>query len=255
MLIRSNGAGRLPPQVAKKAPYAVADALKQDIFSGRIAPGETLPPPDELIARFGVSRPTLREALSLLESDGLLRRKPGPGGGAIVQQPDSSAITRSLADLLRFDHTTLAQLLDVRVILEPAGARLAALRATAAELAALAESVTRQHRRETLKDAHLWMEENLAFHGGVAAAAHNPPLRIFSETLRTLILHSGLEAKMSYADRSRSVEQHVAILSALEARDPDLAERLLRDHLENSVYVRKRLVTPVEWSSVQRKLR
>jgi DNA-binding FadR family transcriptional regulator len=233
--------------VVPKAPRVVADTLKQDILNGKVGAGETLPAPDLLLERFGVSRPTLREAFALLESEGLVRLKPGPGGGAIVQALDSSAILRSLSDLLRFQNTTLAQLLEVRLILEPMGARLAAQRATDTELESLAQSLRRQE--QTLDDEEAWIEENLFFHAAVAGAAHNPPLRVFADALGALIFKSGREAKMSTADRRRSLEQHAAVAEALAARDPDRAEHLLRDHLSNSIYVRKHLVAPLDWSA------
>src|SRR5580704_4967147 len=95
--------------VTPKAARQISETLKERILSGEFPPGSYLPAAGDLLEEFGVSRPTLREALNALETDGLIQLRRGPNGGAIVQNPDNAAIIRQLQFLLRFEGTTIEE--------------------------------------------------------------------------------------------------------------------------------------------------
>ena len=104
---------------AKKAHEVVADQLRQQIVSGELAEGDRLPPEEELTEHFGIARTTLREALRVLESQGLIAIKRGRGGGPIVTHPNLEPVAMALAVSLQLKHTTLGDLDAARRMIEP----------------------------------------------------------------------------------------------------------------------------------------
>ena len=122
MVISHRGADDSSPSIAGRDPEGSPADLRnpQRADPGRrVPPGSYLPAAGLLLEEFGVSRPTLREALNALETDGLIQLRRGPNGGAIVQNPDNAAIIRQLGFLLRFEGTTMEELMDVRLVVDP----------------------------------------------------------------------------------------------------------------------------------------
>jgi DNA-binding FadR family transcriptional regulator len=149
-------------------------------------------------------------------------------------------ITRSLESLLRFEGTTIEQLMEVRLVVDPLAARLAAERATAEDLGRIAASIERQRQVGVRTSHEDWFTENLYFHWSIAAAAHNPVVRVLSESLHDIVLMGGLRVPMEERERERSIAEHDAVYERIEARDPDGAERRLREHLERSMRLRRK---------------
>jgi GntR family transcriptional regulator, transcriptional repressor for pyruvate dehydrogenase complex len=228
--------------VVPKAARIVADALRERILTNEVATGSHLPSAEDLLAEFGVSRATLREALNVLESEGLVRLRRGPGGGAIVTAPDGLAITRSLDSLLRFEGTTVEQVMEVRLVVDPLAARLAAVNATPDDLARLATSVEHQRRPDVVAAHELWFQENLHFHWAIAAASHNPLVRVLSESLHNIVLTGGMPVEFDESERRGSVADHAAIHERIAAHDPDGAAERVREHLERSLYLRAKYI-------------
>jgi DNA-binding FadR family transcriptional regulator len=123
----TNGLARTTT-VVPKAAELVAARLRRDIASGTQRPGDMLPPQPELALIHGVSAPTMREALRILETEGLVTVKRGVRGGAYVNEPNISAVARQLGLYLQLQGATVADLYEARIILEPAAARLLAAR-------------------------------------------------------------------------------------------------------------------------------
>ena len=143
----------------------VLEEMEKCITSGQWAVGERIPAEPELMALFGVSRNTLREAIQVLIHSGILEARPGDGTYILANDRFAAMLT------LRLQQAELAEVLEVRLALEQAGARLAAARRNEQDLTAI-ESALRL-RGET--DA-AWASRDLAFHQAVMAAAHNPLL-------------------------------------------------------------------------------
>ena len=224
--------------VVPKAARLVAETLRERILAHDFAPGTHLPAVDVLLEEFGVSRATLREALNVLESEGLVTLRRGPGGGAIVTAPDGLAITSSLEALLRFEGTTVEQIMEVRLVVDPLAGRLAAERAEVIDLELVRQSVERQRDPAVLDSYERWFEENLYFHWAIAAASHNPLVRILSESLHNIVLTGGLRVEMTTEERRRSVSEHEAIYERIADRDPDGAATRLHEHVDRSLYFR-----------------
>ena len=131
----SSGDVRLP-----KVAELVAREIRRRIINGDVVAGDPLPNEAELTALFGVSRPTLREALRLLESDGLIEVKRGVRGGPRVRVPDVAVTARHAAMLLQMRGTTMEDLIGARMIVEPAAVRELARRSSKADVKALREA-------------------------------------------------------------------------------------------------------------------
>ena len=131
---------RLTPLQVPKAPDVLADDLRERILRGDFPEGTALPTERELGERYGLSRASVREALRILESEGLIQTRPGRNGGASVKQPTADSIARSVGLFVRGRRIRLKSLLETREVIEPAVARLAALNRTDADIAALAEA-------------------------------------------------------------------------------------------------------------------
>ena len=98
----------------------IADRLRRQIVRGELAEGETLPSEQQLQARFVVSRPTLREAYRILESESLITIRRGAHGGAVVRVPNSDVAARYAALILEYRGTPLDDLYQARIVIEPA---------------------------------------------------------------------------------------------------------------------------------------
>jgi DNA-binding FadR family transcriptional regulator len=107
------------PKATKKAHEVVADRIRQRIVVGELVNGQRLPSEDDLTLQFGVARTTLREALRVLESQGLLEVRRGRGGGPVVTHPNLEPISMALATVLQLQHTTVADLDAARQMIEP----------------------------------------------------------------------------------------------------------------------------------------
>lgn len=117
----ANGAHR-----AKKAAEIVADRIRAAIIRGDLASGDSLPAEAQLIASFEVSRPTIREAVRILESENLLHVSRGARGGARIKAPSIDSLSTCFGNMLQAEKATLSDVYTARCLIEPAAARLAA---------------------------------------------------------------------------------------------------------------------------------
>lgn len=225
---------RLPMKLdTLKVPRAselVADRLRSLIVGGVVQEGATLPSEKELVSQLGVSRATLREALRILEAEGLILTKTGPKGGIVVQRPGAANLTRSLSLLLQLEETPFSILLEARRLLEPLCANLGAERATSEELAQL-EAILQQMRLH-LDDTNAYVRQQLAFHLGVIACAHNDVLRLYTTSIGELISVRTTQVGLSVEDREIGIKAAEGILGALKARNGTLAARRVELHLQ-----------------------
>lgn len=212
-----------------KAAEILATQIKQEIISGKYPEGAMLPPENEMALQLNVSRPTVREALRLLESEGLVSIRPGPRGGPRVERPGSTTVTRSLTTLFQYEHVSLAELLEARWAIEPACARVAATRATQTDIAALRRSVT--NMRAALDDANIFWTENANFHVALAEAGRNTVLNTLMVALRELIYGFTVDMHISADERLETVAQHTEIMEAIAAHNPEAAARAAEAHL------------------------
>jgi DNA-binding FadR family transcriptional regulator len=201
-----------------------------DILRGTIQPGQTLPPEDEILKRYCISRTVLREALKTLSAKGLTVSKTRVG--TVVRGRQSWNFFD--ADVLAwridvgFDAKLLQSLREARLAVEPFAARLAAERATPADLDELADSIRRMW--EAVGDRQLFARADLQFHRAVAAASGNFVLGSFSAVIETALVGATLLLPLEDdALRVEAVRRHEELLNAISRKKADRAARLMSD--------------------------
>ncbi len=202
--------------------------------SGRLGAGR-LPPERKLAADLGVSRRTLRQALSLLEAEGRISRQHGRGTFATDARHASQNLVRELSRL-----TNPVDTLEARLAIEPQQARLAALRATSGDIDRLFEAADAS--REA-KDMLSYEKADAAFHRRVAAASRNPMLiALFDAVLQTALdgtWRHGRETAHCVNNQAAYAADHRRIAAAIAERNAAQAEAAMRAHLNA---IRKRLI-------------
>jgi GntR family transcriptional repressor for pyruvate dehydrogenase complex len=226
----------VPPWQQEK-PHLVAGELRSRILAREFEDGQLLGREQELIDRFGVSRPSLREALRILETEGLITMVRGPRGGVRVHVPAQSVIARMAAMFLQGQGVSLADVHAARVEIEPAAARrLAASPDRAAALTVLGELVAAQH--ELLDDPARFGAVNSRFHHTLVASAGNRTLAIVTEILDEVIERSidvaDLAASQPPSMLRTGIRSQEELLRLVAAGDPDGAERHWAAHLERT---------------------
>lgn len=218
----------------QRTSQVLAGELRNMILFGELDGQGHLPPESEFAEQLGVSRHHLREALRLLEQDGLVKVRPGRNGGIFLTVPTVEVLMRTFAGILARSQTSLADLMAARVVLEPPAAALAAVNATEAEIAELDALLLSQERE--LGDTQTL---NSRFHVALTAAAHNRTLVLVMQAMEGLIqsldLHAGAARFHNTGTDSQlqsgSARAHRRILEAVRARDADKAADLVRRHL------------------------
>ena len=209
----------------------VARQLRESILSGQLAVGERLPVESQLGAAMGVSRSTVREALRLLASQGLVVTTRGVTGGTTVAHPSPEQIGEYLETSLGLivGAAAVDRLLEVRRMIEVPAAGLAAHRCGAADVEALRRTVLLDANTADIAELHA---ATSAFHLGVLAATGNPVLSVLCRPLFQL-----LRARLSHESAQRSFwrktqREHDRIHAAIAAGDASAAEAEMSAHLK-----------------------
>jgi GntR family transcriptional repressor for pyruvate dehydrogenase complex len=227
--LRGTGASRLIKPIRKtRVADEVAERIRVLILNGTLRRDEPLPSERELAERFDVSRGSIRDAFRRLEMIGLLETRHGQG--TFPRELSLSNLITPLASVLTHSRDLQDELMDVRRMFEPAVARVAATRVTAAEIDELERILQTQERK--LKAGQSTIAEDTAFHSALAHATHNRVVVHLMETLNDLLIGS---RKLSLRQRgrpSRSVRGHEGVVAALRGRDPEGAARAMRDHID-----------------------
>jgi GntR family transcriptional repressor for pyruvate dehydrogenase complex len=199
----------------------LAGSLRQQILGNRMQAGARLPAEPELIEQSGFSRATVREALRLLEADGLIAIRRGPKGGITVRQPDLRQVTRSLAIVLTRSDAKLADLFALRRLLEPSAAALAARNATVEQRAGLS----------TAAAADPGLGHAVEFHHLLAAATGNPLLEVLISVLNDILDLHAAEENLSSADLAAAGRHHCAVATAIAEGEAEAASQAMDRHI------------------------
>jgi DNA-binding FadR family transcriptional regulator len=227
---KRNGAG--PP---REKPQQIADELRSLIVSGALSEGDSLGREPDLVERFGVSRPSLREALRILEAEGLITVVRGVRGGIVVHEPDERLTARTAALVLAARNVPLADVFEARTLLEPLAAKALAgrrdRRSVVAELNQLVEEET-----AAIDEPARFATANAAFHERLVALAGNQTLSIVAEML-TEIVTRAVTAVSSNPDagsgttRRRGIRSQQRLLELIKDGDGAGAEEHWRSHM------------------------
>lgn len=222
---------------AGKAYEQIIAYIRGEISSGRLRPGDRLPPETDLARSLGVSRPTVREALKVLESQNVLKSSTGPTGGTFVRALDGASVAEYLKDsislLLDVDELTLEELWSARGITDVPAAELAAIRRTEQDVFVIERTI----EMDELKKGDAIVSD-ISFHRAVAEASKNRLLSLFASSIH-MTLGSLAERYIMPEDvlpevKRISQEQHHLIYRAISDQDGALAATLMREHLQLS---------------------
>ena len=221
-------------QPIRGASEQVAVQIQHHIQRAGLGPDDFLGREDDLAAEFGVSRPTLREALKLLASGNLIRASKGPGGGIFVARTAEDGMSRSLSNsiamMLETGAVSLEELLDARLILEVPLAGRAAYQAAPEEVERLREAVRAEAAADP-DDLEALGSADAEVHRTVAAAAGNRMAEALLGWVFEILQPRLMEVLHGAVVQSAVVEQHEALLAAVEKGDTARAERAMKDHL------------------------
>lgn len=204
----------------------VARQIQQRILEN-MHPGEVLPPERQLAQMFGVSRSSIRDAIRTLETVGLL--EPRQGMGTVVCEPSTELLLAPLTTVLTRKRKTVSELLDVRLMLEPALAGRAATHIGGVELEELEQILRRQDAK--IRQGELAIEEDSEFHYNIAMAADNAVVLQILDVLMDLLRETRERSLQSEGRLQKSFAGHRRILAALKRHDPQAAEAAMRRHL------------------------
>ncbi|MEJ2057502.1 MAG: FadR/GntR family transcriptional regulator [Desulfofustis sp.] len=222
----------------RKVSAQIVDQVKSLIANGRLKPGDALPPERELMKVFNVSRPTLREALNTLSTMGFVqmaqRRRTR------VKSLVPSNITEPLSHLLKEDIKVSLELIEARTIIETGNVRLAAKRATDADIERLERCLEKMG--EKLKDNTSFTAEDARFHLAVAEATHNK-----IQTHLMFSIYDLLKEKVGLCyfndETGYMYQQHRDIVEAIKAGDEELAQNKMIAHLSYVESLLNRLIS------------
>jgi GntR family transcriptional repressor for pyruvate dehydrogenase complex len=210
----------------------VAEHLEKDILSGKLRPGESLPPERDLQTMFGVGRPAIREALITLQRAGLI--EIGNGAPARVARPNMRDV---VAGLMPAVHQVIAnaegqkQLQGVRVFMEVGLVRNAAENATNEDLELLQKAL--KANKEAIGNATAFAHTDIAFHRVFAEITRNSAFLVLHDAMSDWLREQRRIALMEKDEDKAGYRAHAKIYAAVEAHDPDAAERAMREHLES----------------------
>jgi len=229
--------GRVAPLRIPKTAELIANTIRRWIVQGDLLENDALPSETELLQQFGVSRPTIREAFRILESESLIYVRRGAGGGARVQIPNEAVAGRSVGLLLQLRGTTLADIWAARLLIEPPLAGQLARSHTDDALAQLAESI--DAHRDNLLNPTGFALATAHFHYLVTTLAGNQTLALLAGLLDEIFQ---LHATRVATDQSRDLDHaqlnkttlraHTKLVNLIEAGDAAQAEAFWKRHLE-----------------------
>jgi GntR family transcriptional regulator, transcriptional repressor for pyruvate dehydrogenase complex len=207
----------------------IVQQIEESILKGALKPGNQLPAERELAQQFGVSRTAVREAVKALREKGLVEAYSGRG--TFVTDGTSQAIRQSLDLIVKIGQpdgsTSLAEL---RAILEPEIAALAATRVEEQHLATMREAVAVMDR--SMQDPDAFIEADLDFHLALAEAAANPLILSLIDSIVGLLREQRMRIFRVDGGPERGQFHHKRILQAIERRDPEKARTVMRAHLQ-----------------------
>jgi DNA-binding FadR family transcriptional regulator len=243
-------AARGLPRTVKRSEL-LASEIVEEIITRQMTTGDVLPPESVMLDNYGVGRASLREALRLLEAQGLVSLKPGPGGGPVVGRVDPVNLGRTASLYFRLAGASYGVLAEAMTVLEPWLAELAAQRsdrstveATLGPCLASAEALA--------GDENAVFGAAPEFHEAVFSLGGNPVLETVASAVGAIFRLQVLRQVDLLADQPRFLESHRDIARAIAAGQATKAKRLAEDHMQDIIAVVNRqkpdlLGRSIEW--------
>jgi GntR family transcriptional repressor for pyruvate dehydrogenase complex len=238
-----NGSRRLVR--APKTAELIADQLRSQIVRGVLKQGDALPTEVELVKQFAVSRPTLREAFRVLESESLIVVRRGSRGGVLVSSPQTSVAARDFGLLLQMSGATLADVYEARRVLEPAAVRMLAERRTPDDIADLnaaagALAVLVNEGTESA-DFSEWSAAAFRFHDVIMERSGNTTMALIGAVLREVIARHMSRAVTTATDHGeiesqfkKTIRAFTKVTGLIDAGDAEAAHQFWRAHMDRA---------------------
>ena len=221
----------------REKPQQIADELRSLIVQGELTEGDSLGHEPDLVERFGVSRPSLREALRILEAEGLVTVVRGVRGGVVVHEPDERMTARTAALVLQARNVPLADVFEARSSIEPIAAKaLATMRNRRTAIKELRDLIRQEE--DAIEDPEKFGEANAAFHERLVSLAGNQTLSIVTEMLNEVVTRAVTAVSQaddvvgSVAVRRRGIRSQERLLDLIDAGDGAAAEEHWRSHMQ-----------------------
>jgi GntR family transcriptional regulator, transcriptional repressor for pyruvate dehydrogenase complex len=215
-----------------KAADVLAEVLREKILKGELKEGADLPAEREMGEQAGLSRATVREALRILEGEGLIETRLGRNGGSAVARPSSATIERSVGIFIRGQRIRFEAVLETRAAIEPSSARFAALHRTEADLEELERCHATLVQASRKGELAAYVKANLEWHVQVVRASHNELLIAFiSAVSQSVYVETDVEGFNSTAVRQAVIHAHQRVMDAILERDGDAAARRMERHV------------------------
>lgn len=218
-------AARAPKVAMVVAQQIIKDATRENLSAGDLLPSERI-----MLEKYEIGRGTLREALRLLEYQGVITLRPGPRGGPVMMDPDASHLASSLMLLMQLNDAPFSVIIEARGALEPMIGRLAAERITAETLVQLKETIDRMHG--ALGDRDEFLEANRSFHDLIAWASGNPLFGYMVDSLLGIMDGTAIGIDYPPHHREAIVVAHTGIYDSLAQGDSAGAEEGMRAHID-----------------------
>lgn len=225
-----------PPDRGRSRPQAVAETIKEWMVQRGLKPGDRLPGEQELIRHFGAAKGTIREALKILEAQGLLRSRTGPGGGLFVHAVSEARARALLGNYFFFRDLSIADIYQLRRALEPELAADLAGRVSKFDLARLEASMAPYAEpARTIAEGEAQRIAELEFHDILASLTDNPLLgfqcRFLVNLLKDLaVCRKIYRRRIPDLRRKGRYYQH-RLLDALKSGDADAARTIMQEHM------------------------
>lgn len=206
----------------------LASVLREQILCGEIQAGEVLPNERDLVERSGLSRGSVREALRVLETQGLVSTRLGRNGGRVAVQSSTQAVRNSLDHFIRGQQVPFPMLMETVEVLEPSLAQLAAIHRDDEDIAALQSN---SKKLRATSNASRFLAANAGWHRAMAHASHNPILTAIYDSLGPGLLDPHVAGFASAEVRGAVIQVVGKIEDAIIARDPAAARRRMERHV------------------------
>ncbi len=223
----------------RSRPQRIADAIKQLIVQDKLKSGDRLPSESELIARFAMAKSTIREATRILEGQGLIESKTGPGGGVFVKQVSNERARALLGNYFYFHNLKVGDIYQLRKLLEPELAASLAGRISAAQIDRLADNLASHHAEpktpEQEKDHHI---HSLKFHALLASFAQNALLGFLVEFMVDILSDITVDRRLfEPANRElwrKGRRYQSMLIEALKSGDSAIARAIMLEHMQTA---------------------
>lgn len=224
----------------------ISEQIREAIIEGRVKVDERLPTEEDLAEKFGVSRPTIREALKRLAAQNLIRSRRGPTGGTFVNGPTveeaSQALTTATTLLVGMDEFDLAQVAEARSSLELICCKLAATRRKQDHLDRMERELSVQQRPD-LSDED-FCASDVRFHRALVDATDNPVLQFVMCTVIEALQPASNLVIFRFRQRETIIDQHQRIVDAFKIKDVAAAENALQEQMK---YLKEQYEQAQDW--------